>query len=259
MEKIDKIMEKNFNIGKNNSIYAKIYNYNEYSKKVMIVCHGFCSSKDSASVQEIAKSFSKLNIPIIAFDWPSHGQSEEILSINKCKETFESIQEYVQKLYPTAKKYLYGSSFGAYMLMLCLCNGNVKNCECIFLKSPAIKMDKILVNSLLEEDFESFQRNGFTIKKNRGNLIIPYEFYKELLQNKINPEQFKSLKNRILIFHGTDDSVAPIGDVRECVGGRITLTELQGAEHSFKGQYLDKMINSIIREFEESELSILER
>ena len=251
-------MEKIFNIGKNNSIYVKIYNYMEHPKKVMIVCHGFCSSKDSSSVQEITKSFSKYNIPIIAFDWPAHGQSQDILSVNKCKETFESIQEYVQKLYPTANKYLYGSSFGAYIVMLCLCNGSAINYKCIFFKSPAIKMDKILINSLIEENFEEFERNGYTIKKNRGNLIIPYEFYKDLLQNRIDPEKVKNLKNRILIFHGTNDTIAPIRDVRECVSNRISLTELPGAEHSFKGKYLEQMIDSIINEFEKNDKIILE-
>ena len=69
-------------------------------------------------------------------------------------------EEYVQKLYPTANKYLYGSSFGAYIVMLCLCNGSAINYKCIFFKSPAIKMDKILINSLIEENFEEFERNG---------------------------------------------------------------------------------------------------
>lgn len=219
-------------------------------KKIILTCHGFDSSKDSSSINKIAEGFSGTDIPIISFDWAGHGDNSEKVTIKNCINIFKHIEMKISNEYPNAKIFLYGSSFGAYMILLLLSNNIVTNWKkkypFIFLKSPAIKMNEIFKEKLLEEKIEDYKKRGYTIKNRNKRMIIPYEFYEELNEYKIEEQNFINSNQKIMIFHGTKDEIASINDSQKLECDNIKIMELIGAPHSFKGEYLNSMIKEMV-------------
>lgn len=245
-------MEKNIcKIDGNQKIQYNLYNLNQdkkNTKKIFLACHGFCSDKNSNSIKLIAEKFSKSKIPVISFDWPAHGTNEEDLNINNCISIFKIILEEILKEFPNSEIFLYGSSFGAYLLLLLLSKHlvDIKYKYC-FLKSPAIKMDEILKEKLLEENFQEYKRRGYTIKNKNKKMIIPYKFYEELRENKLDLENIKKNVNNTMIFHGTEDEIASIEGAKRLECYNIRFTPILGARHSFNSEYLNEMIQIMLR------------
>lgn len=219
-------------------------------KKIILTCHGFDSSKDSSSINKIVEGFSETDIPIISFDWAGHGNNSEKVTVKNCVNIFKNIENKISNEYPNANIFLYGSSFGAYMILLLLSENFVTNLNkkypFIFLKSPAIKMNEIFKEKLLEEKIENYKKRGYTIKNRNKRMIIPYEFYEELNEHKIEAQNFINSNQNIMIFHGTKDEIASINDSKKLECDNIKIMELIGAPHSFKGKYLNSMIKEMV-------------
>ena len=236
------ILEKDKKISGN--IFNPIEEGNK-AKKLILACHGFDSSKDSSSIVRIAEEFEGTNIPIVSFNWPGHGDSEEEITLERCFHVLRKVEEKIEEDFPNADVYLYGSSFGGYMILQYL-QQNLSFCEkkigkYIFLKSPAIKMNEILQNILIDESMDVFQNRGYTIKDRNKRMVIPYRFYEELCENRIDQSTIKSIKKEMIIFHGTSDETASFQAVLDLKSDHVEIYELKNAEHSFKGVYLDEM------------------
>lgn len=231
------------------TVFVNIYNQNEKDEdveKILIACHGFDSNKQGGTIAEIVEQSQNDKIVIISFDWPLHGESEEPLLIKNCIRDFYLIYQYIIKRYPNSEKNIFGSSFGAYMILQFLKAYPNTNLKKIFFKSPAIKMEKVFKEVLLEEELESFEKKGYTIKNRNKKMKITYKFYEELLNMKITSDNIVKDKS-IIIFHGTEDEVSLPKDIEEYECCNIKIKKLKGAPHSFKGKYLDEMIQTILK------------
>lgn len=107
-------------------------------------------------------------------------------------------------------------------------------------------MNEIFKEKLIEEQIEEYKKRGYTIKNRNKRMIIPYEFYEELNENKIEEQEIINLAQNIMIFHGTDDEIASINDSKKLESDKIKVIELFGAAHSFKGEYLECMIKEML-------------
>lgn len=230
------------------TVFVNIYNQNQKDEdvvKVLIACHGFDSNKQGNTITKIVEQTQNEKFVIVSFDWPLHGESEEPLLIKNCIRDFNLIDEYISKRYPNSKKSLFGSSFGAYIILQYLKIYPNKDFEKIFFKSPAIKMEKIFKEVLIGEKFEDFEKKGYTIKNRNKTMKITYEFYEELVNMKITPNNIVKDKN-IIIFHGTEDDTSLLKDIEEYKLRNIKINKFKGAKHSFKGKYLEEMIQTIL-------------
>ena len=245
MEKEEYVIKEHENIKYN------LYNLNQNKiqvKTLLLACHGFCSNKDSFSIEQVVKKLKGEQIPIISFNWPGHGDNEKELTVSNCINTFKIMEEEISRNFPNAKILLYGSSFGAYIVLLLFSKNLIDNnrYQYVFFKSPAIKMDEIFRTQIVEEDFEEYQKRGYTIKNRKKKMVIPYEFYEELCENRLNIENLKNIIKNAIIFHGTEDDVAPIKDSEMLEGNNIRVVRLLGAPHSFDGEFLDEMIEKML-------------
>lgn len=254
------MVREEFTIGSGkDTICCNLYNMkenhqNSQVKKLVLACHGFDSCKDGSSITKIAEKFSATSIPVISFDWAAHGKSCQELTVKNCMRILAGVEEKICHMYPEAQICLFGSSFGGYMILRylsehpdCLLN---QRCSLVYLKSPAIRMDLIFAKDLIEESMENFQKRGYTIKRRNKEMKIPYEFYRELKEELISPEKVKKLKQEIFVFHGTDDQTARMEYVEGLKSDRIHLIPLEGAEHSFKGRYLEFMADEMIKKLQ---------
>lgn len=232
-------MEKNldiYNKKENCSIKAKMFynGLNDKFNRIFIFCHGFCSGKGSNSVKIVANQFLKYGIPSISFDFPGHldsVQGTDKLNVDVCISYINSVVEYIKEIYgEDIKISFYAISFGAYILLNKLI-GDTSYYENIVLRSPAINMKDILINSLLKEPFEQYKEAGQAKAGHGGKLEIPYSFYEDLVKHDLY--NIYKEKRKILIIQGTEDDTAPIVDTYKFVKDRpeIELVEMKNIKH----------------------------
>lgn len=205
--------------------------------KIIIACHGFGGDKESSAITLLGEKLQKHNIGVITFDFPGHGKSEvtaEKLTIDNCIMDLESLEDYISEKYPNTEIGIFATSFGAYIALLRINQGNSKYFSTV-LRAPAICMDEIFVNALMQEDMETYKNRGYTVLGFDRIMNVPYSYYKELTNNKLF-EVYKENK-KMLIIQGTEDDVAPISDTKKFIkelNTEATLVEIPGADHRMK-------------------------
>lgn len=199
------------------------------SADVIIIAHGFDGSKSGSAFRFFNDN---LDVSLVSFDFPSHGDSSEELLFDNCLTDFLLVDCYVRERFPGASISLFGSSFGSYIILNHLKKNPNLLYKGIFLKSVAVKMDKIFREILIEEGMESFKKRGYTIKNRNKLMKIPYAFYEGLVNNQITISNVVTDRD-IYIFHGTCDDTALFSDLSELKLPNIHIMELVNAKHSF--------------------------
>ncbi|MCR5186913.1 MAG: alpha/beta fold hydrolase [Clostridia bacterium] len=234
-----------FNLEKDSSIDVenKVDYLNDLDvKNIMIACHGFESNRVGYTIKTLAQGLK--DVVVIGFDWPGHNDSDEKLLIKNCMSSYEHVYEYTIRRFPKARVFLFGSSFGGYMTLQFLKKHPECSAEKVFFKSPAIKMEKIFEMIASGEDMSKYSETPYVTPK---GVEVYYEFYKEMLDIKITPENIVS-KPEIYIFHGTDDKLSLYEDILEYNKDNIHVQAFEGVEHGFRGDYFQKMVDGINKE-----------
>ena len=156
-------------------------------KEILIGVHGFAGDKESSALTNVAEALSTNHIGLIALDLPGHGASEvngDFLTIDNCLNDIKSVIEYAKKEYSGAKISMFATSFGAYLTLLYITkSGNDFNK--VILRCPAIKMDQIFVDEIINEDMGTFNDRTFTTVGYERELKVNYAYFKELVENNI--------------------------------------------------------------------------
>ena len=216
-------------------------------EKVIIASHGFGGDKESSAIELLAEKLIKENIMVIAFDFPTHGEStakgEEYL-VKNCINDLISIEEYVKKKYPQKPIGIFATSFGAYIAILKI-NQYSNNYFSIVLRAPAICMDEIFENSIIRENISDFKNRGYTILGYEKEIKVSYKYYEELKSNKLF--EIYNKNEELLIIQGTEDDMAPIADSIRFIEEKNTKGKIEkiiGADHRMKKEgELEKAIN----------------
>jgi alpha/beta superfamily hydrolase len=248
-------MEKNievYNKKEKCNIKAKLFyeNLSNKSTRVFIFCHGFCSGKGSNSVKVVANMLLECGIPSISFDFPGHMdsvQGTDKLKVDICISYINSVIDYVKEKYgEDIKISFYGISFGAYILLNKLI-GDVSNYENIILRSPAINMKDILVDSLLKESFEQYKKGGKAKAGHGGKLEVPYSFYEDLVSHNLY-DNYKE-KRKILIIQGALDDTAPIEDTYKFIQNKseIEFIEMKDMKHHMEAEEILRTTEVILK------------
>ena len=205
---MDKVCIENIKLENSNgkTIYVNVCD--KKSKNVFIAVHGFDSSKSGSFVNLLMDS---LDASVVSFDLPMHGESTEDLLLSNCILDLEIVDSYVRDRFSDCSISLIGSSFGCFVILNYLKKHSDLEYKNIFFKSAAIKMDKVFSEVLIEEDMDSFEKRGYSIKNRNKKMLIPYKFYEELVYNRINMSDFKD--REFYLFHGVNDDTALYDDL----------------------------------------------
>ena len=90
-------------------------------EQVVIICHGFGSSKASPMVEALMQTLPQHGITAVAFDFPAHGDSPvdgAYLRVPYCIDDLETVEAWVRTILPKASVGYFGSSCGAYITLL---------------------------------------------------------------------------------------------------------------------------------------------
>ena len=111
----------------------------EGQSRVVIVCHGFGSSKESPMVQALHRALPERGIGVWSFDFPAHGDSpmgQEGLRVPFCMDDLETVEAWIRAKSPQVEVCYFASSFGAYITLLSLSRAP-RNRPRAFLRSAA--------------------------------------------------------------------------------------------------------------------------
>ena len=208
-------------------------------KQVLIVCHGFGSSKESPMVQALDERMPREGIGTVSFDFPAHGESpgqEDTLRVPYCMDDLAAVEEYVRSQDPEVEIGYFGSSFGAYITLLYLSQHPHPGAK-VFLRSSAVTMPELVKTWLDQRAKEDLARQGW--------FVPDYDYVREM---RITPAFLGDLAEHDLfekyvpgaatlrMIHGAKDDVAPTGAAREFArrfGAHLTV--LPNGEHPLMG------------------------
>lgn len=181
-------------------------------KRVLIVCHGFGSSKESPMIQALNREMPRHGVGVVSFDFPSHGESpvwQEGLRVPYCMEDLAVVEEFVKETDPTVELGYFGSSFGAYitLLYLSLCPHAGKKA---FLRSSAVGMPGLVDTWVDEKAREALSRQGYFVPDYdyvREMRVTP-AFLEDLARYDVF-QRYRPGEAALYMVHGARDSVAP--------------------------------------------------
>lgn len=223
----------------------------ESSKDVIIMCHGFGGEKGNSISKKISKMITDEGIGVVAFDFPIHGESKakiDEFTVENCVADINTIREFIKENFPQKDISLFATSFGGYIAINSFLDGN-EFYKYVILKSPAVNMKDVLKNCLLKEKFEDYQKNGVAKMGRNGKLKVTYNFYENLVKDDILREN-NNLKQKMLIFHGTEDDTALIDDTERftALNSKVTrLIKIPKENHKMKIESIEKILGYIIR------------
>lgn len=227
---------KHFDIQRAYKIKCKAYiSSHENINSVILGVHGFAGDKDSSMLYKLATEIDPIGGALICFDFPAHGDSEadeKSLSVENCIGDLIAVSEWIDKEYPTARKFIFATSFGGYITLLS--SEKLKNYKLI-LRAPAVTMPKVLLESVLQISADQFKEMDTVMCGFDRKIKLPYSFYENLTH--YNPFDIY-YENEMLIIHGDKDDIVPIRDVESfantCNNGKLII--IRNADHRFKNK-----------------------
>ena len=205
--------------------------------KVLIVSHGFGSSKASPMVQALEMSMPEAGIGVLSFDFPAHGDSP-VWDLHEtwCIDDLETVENYVRELAPEAEIEYFGSSFGAFTLLNYL-SARPHAGKRAMLRSAAVAMGR-LAESWADEKARADMAE-------KGYFVPDYDYVREMrvtpvfLQELSDHDVFRTYRpgvTEVFMVHGGSDSVAAPEAAREFARRfSIRLLEIPDGEHDLMG------------------------
>ncbi len=220
---------------------------------IVVMCHGFDSSKESQTYFKLEKALNKKRIASFRFDFFGHGESEgkfEDITISEAvDDTIQAISFLRQHGFK--KIALFGSSFGGMAALLAA--SKLPDLNCLVLKSPvsdylgkiSAKEDKV--------DVEQWKKDGFIWHETkRGKLRLNYSFFEDA-EKFSGFEAAEKINVPTLIVHGSWDKVVPVEQSKKTAFliPNCRLEIVEGANHKYSNpEEFEKMLK-LVSEFVE--------
>ena len=216
----------------------------------LLCLHGFAGDKYSTVIEAVAKDRCRAGFRCVTFDWPGHGDStadSSMLTIENCLADLDAV---VKRLRPAATAvpsgstpaplFCFATSFGGYLAMLDY-RRHPEHFARILLRSPALRMGKVLRSFLDEDHMRRFQGGEALNFGFERPLFLHYDFLEDL--ETPDHDAFRALDGigcgpasaLIAIIHGDADDVVPVTDsLRFAEDNHLPIRIVKGADHRYK-------------------------
>lgn len=205
-------------------------------KKVLVMAHGFGSSKQSPTVSMMMEELPSKGIAVIAFDFPAHGESPvdgTHLRLENCIEDLRQAVAFARETLPDAEIINFGSSFGAYITLQYI--NAMSGCDRrgirAFLRSAAVNMPELFA-SPSDEERRMLERDGYImLNYEPRDLKITAGFIADLQANDLFAD-FQRGEEQLRMIHGTDDREIDYAKaVRFAAKNSIDIITVEGGDH----------------------------
>lgn len=222
--------------GKNGYDIPGLRNFNG-EKKIVLICHGFGSSKESPMTMQLAVDLPPAGFGTYSFDFPAHGESPvegEQLRIENCLNDLASAEAWIKRLNPDAEICYFGSSFGAYILLLYLAKRPHAGRRAFF-RSAAVDMPGLFFQHMAGQKEEALLKSqGYFFVEDYDYarpMKIVQGFVDDLAANNVF-EQYRPGAAELFFLHGEADETADPDQVRRFAAyAGAELLMVPGGEH----------------------------
>lgn len=228
----------------------------EGQQKVLLVCHGFGSSTGSLMVEALAETLPPQGIGVVAFDFPAHGESPagaESLRIPSCLDDIAAVEQDILRRKPDARLSYFGSSFGAYCLLLYLSERPHEGRTAV-LRSSAVAMPELIrkwVDERAETDLDE-----------KGYFVPDYDYQREMRITRAFLEDLRKYDvfsrkwgegTSLRMVHGEKDDVASVDEARRfaALSGAELRVFPEGDHHLMGPGELEQVLELAIEWLEE--------
>lgn len=230
-------MKKELIQGQNGYDIPCINNLLGGEKQIVIISHGFGSSKESPTAQAVSAALSEWGIGTVHFDFPAHGDSPVdggMLRIANCLDDLAAVEAHLCKLNPEAEIAYFSSSFGGYINLIYLATREHAGRRS-FLRCAAVDMPGIVRRVMTPEHRAALDAQGFVMLDEgyARPLKLTCEFWADLDAHDVF-KLYRPGMAELAMVHGAADETAPIEDARRFAKlSGAALTEVPGADHRF--------------------------
>lgn len=210
---------------------SAIYEGEDTNAPVVVLCHGYGSSKDSESTKNLSQKLVTSGFSVYRFDFSGCGASQGKLNETTPSGGANDLESAVRDL-GKDKYALFGSSYGGYIALQYAAKNSVL---ALCLKAPV--SDYMPLIRAANKEFKSG------------------EFEKEAKDVNIY-KMAKNIKAPTLIVHGGDDEVVPLEQsekLLKSLGGEKELAIIHAGTHQMRGPAMEDA-HSQLAEFFRNEL-----
>lgn len=221
-------------------------------KPIIILCHGFSTSKDGNTYIRLEKILNENGISTLRFDFFGHGESDGKLEEITTSEAVDNVQNAIQFLKESGymKIGLMGSSFGGMASIIAASKRN--DLYVLALKSPVSDYSDRSITQEDEQKIKAWKEKGFTYftSADGKRFKLNYSFLEDA--EKLDGYACaKKIKFPTLIVHGDKDEVVPIKQSKRTAQlvENCRLKIIEGADHRYsEREYFEKMLD-LLSEF----------
>ena len=216
----------------------------------LLCLHGFAGDKYSTVIEAVAKDRCRAGFRCVTFDWPGHGDStadSSMLTIENCLADLDAVVKHLRPAAAAAPSggtsaplFCFATSFGGYLATLDY-RRHPEHFARILLRSPALRMGKVLRSFLDEDHMRRFQGGEALNFGFDRPLFLHYDFLEDL--ETPDHDAFRALDGigcgpasaLIAIIHGDADDVVPVTDsLRFAEDNHLPIRIVKGADHRYK-------------------------
>jgi uncharacterized protein len=228
------------------------------NKPVIVLAHGFSTSKNSGTYTTLAEKLAKHDISTFRFDFFGHGESEGKFENITISEAVDDILHAIK--YLKTQKYikigLMGSSFGGISSIIAASKTN--DLYLLALKSPVSNYLEKEIETKSEEELEDWKTKGYRIyvSGDGRESKLNYSFFEDF-RNNDGYKAAPKIKIPTLIVHGDKDEIVPYKQsVKTCkLIADCKLNTIKGADHRYenpahKEEMWEAIVNFIVSQSE---------
>uniref|UniRef100_A0A0E0KA16 Small ribosomal subunit protein uS10c n=1 Tax=Oryza punctata TaxID=4537 RepID=A0A0E0KA16_ORYPU len=215
------------------------------SKDIVVLCHGFRSSKESRTILSLTDALTSENISVFRFDFTGNGESEGTFQYGNYYKEVDDLRDVILhfKKHKRYTRSIAGHSKGGNVVILYA--SIHRDVASIINMSGRFDLRRGISDRLGSDYMEKINQCGFIDVGERTGRSI-YRVTKESLMDRLKIDMKSACMSidpncRVLTVHGSDDDTVPSEDALEFDKyiSNHELSIIEGADHRYASHHLE--------------------
>ncbi|WJX96516.1 hypothetical protein P8452_77713 [Trifolium repens] len=226
------------------------------TKEIVILCHGFRSSKESKTLVNLAAALEKAGISSFRFDFSGNGESDGSFQYGYYWREAEDLHAVTQHFHESNRLVtaIVGHSKGGGVVLLYA--SKYHDVKAVVNLSGRYDMKAGIEERLGNDYMKRIKEDGFIDVKSSGN--SEYRVTLESLLDRLNTDMHEACLQidkecRVLTVHGSSDTVISVGDASQFaqIIPNHTLHIIEGADHPYTN-HQDELASLVVNFIKET-------
>ncbi|XP_041997257.1 uncharacterized protein LOC121747307 isoform X1 [Salvia splendens] len=221
------------------------------SPQLVLLCHGFRSSKNDEILVSIGAALEKEGISAFRLDFSGNGESEGTFQFGNYSKEVEDIRSVVEYFVGSNRSpiAIVGHSKGGDGVILYA--SKYHDIPAVVNLSNPIDLRRGMEERFGEDIFDRLKKDGYVDVESKTDDFV-YRLTQESMMERLNTDMCEACLSidancRVLTVHGTADEVIPVGDAYEFpkVIRNHQLIIIPGANHGFSS-HQEEMVSAVL-------------